>query len=150
MRLKDLIGEDEIVLGLRAADKAQALSEASKRLGARLGIDPPMLLQTLLAREQLGSTGLGRGFALPHARLAGIENASGLLMRLARPIDFEAIDKQPVDVIFLLLLPGEKSGEQMAALASVARSMRSDGLLATIRKAKTAAALYDHLALEPE
>jgi PTS system nitrogen regulatory IIA component len=150
MQLKDLIGCDQIILGLRAADKAQALSEASKRLGARLGTDPQVLLQTLLAREQLGSTGLGRGFALPHARLPDIDTASGLLIRLARPIDFEAIDKQPVDIIFLLLLPGEKSGAQMAALASVARSMRSDERLGAIRKAKTAAALYHHLASQPE
>jgi len=145
VRFKDLIVGDQIVLGLRAADKVQALSEAAKRLGAHLGLDVPAVLQSILAREQMGSTGLGRGFALPHARMAGIEKASGLLVRLARPLEFEAIDKQPVDIMFLLLLPAEKSGEQMAALASVARSMRNDELLATIRKAKTAAGLYEYL-----
>jgi PTS system nitrogen regulatory IIA component len=148
MQFKDLIGSDQIVLGLRAADKAQALSEASKRIGARLGMDPKTILQPLLARETLGSTGLGRGFALPHARLPGIEAATGLLFRLARSIDFESIDRQPVDIIFVLLLPGEKPGEQMAALASAARSLRNDGLLTAIRKAKTAAALYDFMLSE--
>jgi PTS system nitrogen regulatory IIA component len=146
MRFEDLISRDQIVLGVRAADKGQAIGEAAKRLGIHLGSDPKFILQTILAREQLGSTGLGRGFALPHARLPGIEKASGLLMRLARPIEFEAIDRLPVDIIFLLIMPAEKSGEQMTALASVARSMRDENLLASIRKAKSAAALYDHLA----
>ena len=146
MRFEDLISRERIVLGARAADKVQAIGEATKRLASHLGIDPQALLQTILAREQLGSTGLGRGFALPHARLPGIEKASGVLMRLARPIEFEAIDRQPVDIIFLLIMPAENSGEQMTSLASVARSMRDEKLPAAIRKAKTAAALYDHLA----
>ncbi len=146
MHFEDLISRDQIVLGVRAADKAQAIGEATKRLGSHLGVDPQIILQTILAREQLGSTGLGRGFALPHARMPGIEKARGLLMRLARPIAFESIDRLPVDIIFLLIMPAEKPGEQMTALASVARSMRDERLLAAIRKAKSAAALYDHLA----
>lgn len=146
MRFDDLISRDQIVLGVRATDKVQAIGEATKRLANHLGSDPKLILQTILAREQMGSTGLGRGFALPHARLPGTEKASGLLMRLARPIEFEAIDRLPVDIIFLLIMPAEKSAEQMTALASVARSMRDENLLVAIRKAKSAAALYDHLA----
>lgn len=146
MRFSELISSDRIILGHRAADKAQALGEATRRIAALLALDPPALLQTILAREQMGSTGLGRGFALPHARLSGIEKASGILLRLARPIEFEAIDRQPVDIIFLLIMPIEKSGEQMAALATVARGMRNDERLAMIRKAKTAAELYAYLA----
>ena len=145
MLFKDLIASDQIVLGYRAADKTQALVEATRRVGTRLGIDPSAVLQTILAREQMGSTGLGRGFALPHARIAGVGKASGFLMRLARPIEYEAIDRQLVDIVFLLIMPDEKSGEQMAALASVARSMRKEESLAAIRKAKTAAGLYDYL-----
>jgi len=142
---KDLIGSDQIVLGFRAADKTQALVEATRRIGKCLGLDAPAMLHTILAREQMGSTGLGRGFALPHARISGIRKASGFLMRLARPIEYEAIDRQLVDIVFLLLMPDEKSGEQMAALASVARSMRREESLAAIRKAKTAGGLYEYL-----
>ena len=145
MHFEGLIGIDRIVLGFRAVDKVQALSEVTRSLGNHLRIAPPAVLLTILAREQLGSTGLGRGFALPHARMPGVEKTSGFLMRLARPIEFESIDRLPVDIIFLLIMPAEKSNEQISALASVARSLRNQQLLDAIRKAKTTAELFDYL-----
>src|SRR6185312_1617615 len=96
----------------------------------------------LTQREQLGSTGLGKGFALPHARVAGLDRCFGLFARLARPIDFQAIDERPVDLVFLLLIPQDAESEHIAALAAISRRMRDAGLLDRARKAEKANALY--------
>jgi PTS system nitrogen regulatory IIA component len=107
------------------------------------------ILKALLAREGFGSTGIGDGTAIPHARVAKIKKPFGLLARLAHPVEFEAIDAQPVDLVFLLLLPAETQGEQLTALACVARRFRDPGALARLRRARDAEALYRAL-LGPE
>jgi nitrogen PTS system EIIA component len=99
----------------------------------------------LLQREQLGSTGTGGGIALPHARLVGVDKPFGMLVRLAKPIDFDAIDGKPVDIAFLLLLPAGAQGEQLNALASVARKLRDAEVLRTVRGARDGNALYEAL-----
>ena len=146
MKLTELIAPDRIVLGLRAADKAQALDELAKRAGAHLPVPAAAILTALVARERLGSTGFGRGFALPHVRLEGLPSLFCLLARLARPIDFEAIDGKPVDVLVLLLIPPDKGNDHVAALATVSRSMREESTLRAIRKAGSAAVLFEALA----
>jgi PTS system nitrogen regulatory IIA component len=95
-----------------------------------------------LKREALGSTGTGAGIAIPHARLEGIARPFGILVRLAKPIDFEAIDGQPVDLVFLLLLPAEPQGDQLNALACAARMLRDAQILRDLRRAADDAALY--------
>jgi nitrogen PTS system EIIA component len=99
-----------------------------------------------LQREELGSTGTGGGIALPHARLAGVKKPFALLARLAKAIDFDAIDGRPVDVVCLLLLPTNSQGEQLNALACAARALRDPGAVRNVRRAADAAALYDALA----
>ena len=146
MHLTDLITPDRIVLGLRARDKGQALAELAKRAGEHGSVDAPAILTALTAREKLGSTGFGRGFALPHVRLAAVESLFGLLVRLAKPIDYEAIDGKPVDVLFLLLIPAAAGNDHVAALAAVSRAMRDEENLAAIRKAENTARLFDLLA----
>ena len=146
MKLTELIAPDRIVLGLRAADKAQVLDELAKRASAQLPIPASVILAALAGRERLGSTGFGRGFALPHVRLEGLPALFCLLVRLAKPIDFEAIDGKPVDILALLLIPAEKGNDHVAALAAVSRSMREDATLRAIRKAGSPAALFDGLA----
>ena len=96
----------------------------------------------LLKREDLGSTGTGAGVAIPHARIKELTAPFGFLVRLRRPIDFDAIDGQPVDIAFALLLPTTTEGEQLGALASVARILRTPQTVAKMRKASTAAELY--------
>ena len=145
MKLTELIRPDRMILGLRAADKAQALGEIAKRASAHLPVESATIYAALDARERLGSTGFGRGFALPHVRIEGVQSPFSLLVRLAKPVEFEAIDGKPVDILFLLLVPPDKGNEHVAALAAVSRSMRDDGVLRAIRKAGSPQALYDFL-----
>lgn len=145
MHLIDIITPDRIVLGLRARDKGQVLAELAKRAGEHGSVDASAILKALTAREKLGSTGFGRGFALPHVRLEAVKSLFGLLVRLAKPIEFEAIDGKPVDVLFLLLIPAAEGNDHVAALAAVSRAMRDEENLTAIRKAENAVLLFDLL-----
>jgi PTS system nitrogen regulatory IIA component len=104
-----------------------------------------MISEALLKREQLGSTGMGNGFAIPHACVAGVQVPFGMLARLKEPIDFEAVDEQPVDLIFLLLLPEPSQPQQLNVLASVARRLRDPKVLQSLRTAKDARAIYQRM-----
>ncbi len=146
MHLNDLIGPDRVIVGARVGDKAHLLSELARQAAARIPVPSEAVLAALSSRERLGSTGFGRGFALPHARVNGVDRLFGLFVRLARPIDFEAIDGQPVDLVFLLLIPPGAGNEHVAALAAIAREMRDESTLQKIREASTAAVLHRHLA----
>jgi PTS system nitrogen regulatory IIA component len=149
MNLSDLIRPADVIVALRVRDKAQLLGELARQAAARCDAAGPAILAALSARERLGSTGLGRGFALPHARVDGVERLLGLFVRLARPIDFEAIDDEPVDVIFLLLIGPRADDDHVAALAAVAREMRGDGALRDARAAADAPALYRRFTAGP-
>ncbi|HEY3849205.1 MAG TPA: PTS sugar transporter subunit IIA [Acetobacteraceae bacterium] len=146
MAIADLIGPDQMVVGLRVADKAQLLWELARRAAASLELEQPALLRALQAREQLGSTGLGRGFALPHARLQGLPRVYALLARLGRPIDYNSVDDKPVDLVVLLLTPESAAGQHLATLAALSRPFRDEGFAQQVRKAPDAAALYQVLA----
>lgn len=151
MKLTELISPDRIVLGVRAADKAHALREVAKRASAHLPVEASVIFAAIDARERLGSTGFGRGFALPHVRIDGLQSSFGLLMRLGKPVEYEAIDKKPVDILFLLLIPNDKGTPHVAELAAVSRTMREEGTLRMIRSAGSSAILYDLLvAAEPD
>ena len=145
MKLSDLIDPSRIVLGMRAASKASVLAHIAKRAGSRLSLAPGMILDALSARERLGSTGFGSGFALPHVRLAEVTMPFGLLLQLAKPVDFDSIDAVPVDVLFALLLPQADGADPVAPLAVVSRCMRDEGNLRAIRKASSPGCLFDCL-----
>ena len=142
MKIDELLAPDGVIVGLRVADKGQLVQELAKRAAPQLGITATAIATPLLEREQLGSTGLGKGFALPHARVAGLDRCFGLFARLARPVDFQAIDERPVDLVFLLLIPLDAEGAHVAALAAISRRMRDAALLDRVRKAGTADAVY--------
>ncbi len=142
MELIDLVQPAQVVADLRARDKAQLMAELSRRAGSALGVEPQVIEAALTARERLGSTGLGQGFALPHARLGGLDRFFGLLARLARPIDFDAIDERPVDLVFLLLIPEDAGSEHVAALAAISRRMRDHAFVQRLRKATSAEAMH--------
>ena len=146
MKLSELIGPDRVIVDLRASDKAQLLAELARQAANRTSLDAAAVLSALSAREALGSTGLGRGFALPHARVPGLDRLFGLFVRLARPMDFDAIDGQAVDLVFLLLIPAGAGSEHVAALAAIAREMRDEAVVKQVRKAANAAALYRSVA----
>ena len=146
MKITDLIGPDQVVVGLRINDKAQLLEELARRAAPAVKLEPDQLLKALQTREQLGSTGIGKGFAVPHARFATLTQPFALLARLARPIDFAAVDDKPVDVVVLLLSPEHDAARHLAMLAAVCRPARDVMFLQRLRQAPTAEELYRLLA----
>lgn len=143
IRLGELLAPDSVIAGLRARDKQAVIQDLANRAAKQLGVPIPAIAGPLMEREQLGSTGLGKGFALPHARVAGLSRSYGMFARLARPVDYQAIDEQPVDLVFLLLIPPEAEGAHVAALAAISRRMRDQGLLDRLRKSDNAAEIYN-------
>ncbi|WP_026605832.1 PTS sugar transporter subunit IIA [Methylocapsa acidiphila] len=141
MDLADLIDPSRVVFAARATNKEQLLRDLAGRAAAQLNLDAQVISDALLAREDLGSTGLGEGFALPHARIPGLDRFFGMFARLNRPIHFESIDGKPVDLVFLLLIPATAGGEHLAALAAVSRHLRDREFAASLRKAASSAAL---------
>jgi len=132
--LADFFDANNIVVGARAKDKDQLLRELSTRAGALSGVDPNVVFEALRARETLGSTGLGEGLALPHAKVVGLDRLFGMFVRLGRPIPFDAIDDKPVDLVFLLLVPASGDCEYLAVLAAVCRKLRDAQFAARLRK----------------
>ena len=146
MTIGEIIGPDCVVVGLRVADKTQLLQDLAGRAAIVLGLDRRAIFDALQAREKLGSTGLGKGFALPHARLEALSETFALFVRLARPIDFEAIDERPVDLVILLLSPANGGNHHLATLAALSRPLRDAALVQRLRQAPDAAALHRMLA----
>ena len=146
MKIGDVIRPEHVIVGLRANDKAQLLQELARRAATTLALDQRLILDALQARENLGSTGLGKGFALPHARLAVLTSPFALFVRLARPIDFAAIDERPVDLVILLLPPESAGNQHLATLAALSRPLRDGEFVQRVRQAPDAAALHKLLA----
>lgn len=143
MPILEFLDPDSVVPALRARAKKQVLQELSAQAVRRLpGLDEREVFETLLQRERLGSTGIGDGVAIPHGKLPGLDRLFGLFARFDRPVDFEALDGQPVDIAFLLLAPEGAGADHLKALAQVARILREPGMLAHIRAARDAGALY--------
>jgi PTS system nitrogen regulatory IIA component len=146
MEISDFLTPDRVLLDVRARDKIQLINEIARALGRLVpGLAPETVQTALVAREQLGSTGLGAGFALPHARIEGLGTYVGLFVRLAKPIDFEAIDGKPVTLMFVLLIPFETTIPHVAALAAISRKFRDADLVTSLRKAKTQVEAYRFL-----
>jgi nitrogen PTS system EIIA component len=141
MDLASLVDPSRIVFGARANDKEQLLLDLASRAAASLNLDPKAIFNALRAREELGSTGLGEGFALPHARIERLDRFFGMFARLKRPVRFDSVDAKPVDLIFLLLSPTTAQGEHLAALAAVSRHLRDKEFAARLRGASSVAAL---------
>ena len=135
MKVRDILEPGNVILDLRASDKRRLIDELARRSAGTAGVGPDVISEALNAREALGSTGMGAGIAIPHARLATLTRPLGLFARLRQPLDFDAIDGQRVDLVFLLLLPTQSQGEHLNALACVARRLRAEGIRASLRRA---------------
>jgi PTS system nitrogen regulatory IIA component len=145
MELTDLIAPPGVLLDVRARDKAHLITELSRIAASQTpSVAPASIEAALQARERLGSTGLGAGFALPHARVEGLARFLGLFVRLSRPIEFDAIDGKPVDLLFLLLIPSDAT-DHVGALAAISRRFRDRGLAGGLRKAPNQAVAYGML-----
>ena len=142
MALADLLTPEAVVPHLRPPSKKAALHELAAHAARLTGLDERAIFETLLQRERLGSTGIGEGIAIPHGKLPGLSRMFGLMARLDKPIEFESLDGQPVDLLFLLLAPEGAGADHLKALASVARALRQSGAPERIRKARDADALY--------
>ena len=142
MKISDFLAPANAQIDVRAADKATLLRDLARQAATSIGLTADAVLSALSQREALGSTGLGGGVAIPHARFAELKQPFGALVRLRKAIPYEAIDGQPVHVVFLLLLPAEKAGEQLNALATVARKLRDRKQLTLLEQAGDASALY--------
>lgn len=141
MKLEDLLTPQTTLVGVSASDKTRLLTELSTRAAQTLGCAATAIARDILKREELGSTGVGSGIAIPHARIANIAKPFGLLARLKRPIEFDAIDGRPVDLVFLLLQPAT-SASDLNALAAVARALREPDRLERMRRASSSTELY--------
>ena len=147
MPLNDLWTPQAVVPALKVNNKKQALHELATRAADLRGRSEREVLDVLMQRERLGSTGIGSGIAIPHGKLAKLERLFGLFARLDRPIDFEALDGQPVDLMFLLLAPEAAGADHLKALARVARLLRDSEVAHKLRDARDAEAIYAVLAL---
>ncbi len=132
----------EAVFELRETDKGRVLKELARRAAALLEADVETITKALIKREDLGSTGLGNGIALPHARIAGLEKLFGLFAVLKPAVEFDAIDEKAVDLVFLLLLPEHLPDGQLKAMACVARRLRDPALAGKLRAARGSATLH--------
>jgi PTS system nitrogen regulatory IIA component len=142
MDLGDLIRPESVIGALKAKSKKQVLQELSGHAAVLTGLPEREIFDTLLQRERLGSTAVGEGVAIPHGKLASLNQITGLFARLSEPIEFEAMDDQPVDLIFLLLAPEGAGADHLKALARISRLLREDKAIDKLRASKDAAALY--------
>ena len=142
MKIPDLLSPADVMVGVQAANKRLLLGELAARAAASLGLPADRIAPYMLKREELGSTGIGRGVAIPHARLPELKKPFGLLAKLKQAMEFDAIDGQAVDIVFVLLLPASAESESLGALALVARTLRPPETVARLRGAKTAPELY--------
>ncbi len=135
MDLSDLLARDGIIASLQAESKKHALQELSTIAAGMTGLDAREIFNTLLQRERLGSTGLGRGIAIPHVKLQGLNGILCLFARLQEPIEYDSHDGDPVDLMFLLLAPDHASGDPLKALARISRVVREPSILDALRNA---------------
>jgi nitrogen PTS system EIIA component len=142
MPLSDLVALQAVIPALKVNSKKQALQELAARAATLTGRGEREILEILQQREKLGSTGVGGGIAIPHGKLPKLERLFGLFARLDRPIDFESLDAQPVDLIFLLLAPEAAGADHLKALARVARLLRDPDTAKKLRESRDAEAIY--------
>ncbi|MBB3997769.1 PTS IIA-like nitrogen regulatory protein PtsN [Aureimonas pseudogalii] len=149
MHLSDLIAEDAILPGLRSHSKKQVLQDLSERAALLTGLEAREIFETVLARERLGSTGIGNGIGIPHGKLATLPRIRGVFGRLIKPVDFEALDDQPVDLVFLLIAPEGAGADHLKALSKIARMLRHPQTVRELRASRDAAALHYLMTQDP-
>lgn len=147
MPLNDLVAPQAVIPALKVNNKKQALQEIAARAAELTGRPEREILDVLMQRERLGSTAIGSGIAIPHGKLPKLDRLFGLFARLDRPIDFEALDGQPVDLIFLLLAPENAGADHLKALARIARLLRDVDMTRLLRDSSDREALYAVLAM---
>jgi PTS system nitrogen regulatory IIA component len=149
MPLTDLIAPNAILPALKVNNKKQVLQELAARAAALTGQSERAIFDILMQREKLGSTAIGNGVAIPHGKMPNLTRLFGLFARLDRPVVFDALDNQPVDLVFLLLAPESAGADHLQALSRVARLLRDHGITHKLRATRDAESLYAVLAVPP-
>lgn len=147
MPLTDIVAQNAIIPALKVNNKKQVIQELAVRAAELTGQNEKQILEVLLQREKLGSTAVGNGVAIPHGKLPKLPRLFGLFARLERPVNFEALDGQPVDLIFLLLAPEGAGADHLKALARVARLLRDPETTRKLRDLDNAESIYAILAM---
>jgi PTS system nitrogen regulatory IIA component len=142
MEIADLLRPEQVIAHLRATSKKQALQDLARRAAQTSGQNERAIFDVLMERERLGTTGVGNGIAIPHGKLSTLDRLHGLFARLDHPIDFDAIDERPVDLIFLLLAPESAGADHLKALARVSRLLRDKVACEKLRGTDDQEALY--------
>ena len=148
MKISEFLDRQHVIPGLNAADKPALLRALAERAAIVVKLDEEVIAEALMAREQLGSTGMGGGIAIPHTRLRGLTRPFGMFTRIEPPLDYAAIDGKPVDLVFLLLTPNSEGNAHLAALAAVSRRLRDSSAARAVRAAANAREIYDVLVAE--
>ncbi|WP_018235055.1 PTS IIA-like nitrogen regulatory protein PtsN [Ensifer sp. BR816] len=142
MALAGLLHQNAIIPAMRANSKKQLLLELASRASKLTGLPEREIFDVILQRERLGSTGVGNGIAIPHGKLSNLSSLVGIFARLETPVDFEALDDQPVDLVFLLLAPEGAGADHLKALSRIARVLRDHDMVTRIRATESASAIY--------
>ena len=145
MEILDILAPGNVLTSLRATSKKQALQELAKHASQVTGLHDRTIFDVLLERERLGTTGVGRGIAIPHGKLSELDRLHGIFAVLEQPIEFESVDDQPVDLIFLLLAPESAGADHLKALARVSRLLRDSNFCDRLRATATPGELFDTL-----
>ncbi|GHF15931.1 PTS IIA-like nitrogen-regulatory protein PtsN [Kordiimonas sediminis] len=146
MGIEDLLTPGTVLGSFRASSKKQTLMALAEHISAAHSLDSRIVFDALQAREKIGSTGVGHGVAIPHARIPNLEKIVGLFAHLKTPVEFESVDDQPVDLVFMLLAPEEAGAEHLKALAKVSRLLRDETMCDKIRRTTDSSALYAMIA----
>ena len=143
--LSGLLKPDRVFVDLESSSKRQVLQTLAEELSASISVESGQILKALLEREKLGTTGIGDGLAIPHAKLDDLDEVVGCFVRLGEQVDFDALDEKPVDLVFCLLAPQDSGAEHLKALAKVARVFRDEQLCNQLRQNEKPSRLYDLL-----
>jgi len=149
MQIADLLSPERVLASIKPKDKKQLLQMLADKTAQLSSVTDRRIFETLLERERLGTTGVGQGIAIPHGRLGDIKKIMGVFARLETPIEYEAVDNQPVDLVFMLLAPEGAGADHLKALARVSRLLRNQATCDKLRNAATAEALYAILTEPP-
>ena len=142
MELIDILSSQAVVPSLNATSKKRLLQEIAQTAESVYGLSSKEVFTAMQERELLGPTGMGNGIAIPHARIAGTDSVKGIFVKLDKPVEYESVDHQPVDIVFALFAPKGAGAEHLKALARVSRTLRNPDICAKIRSSDDAAVLF--------
>lgn len=145
MELADILSEESVLVCTGIKTKAEILSQLADKTASLIGQPAAEIFEALNDRESLGSTGLGNGIAVPHGKFAALKGVMAVFMKLDRPVDFESVDDQPVDIVMMLLAPMGAGADHLKALARVARILRTDSIVDSLRRTSDSARIYEIL-----